>query len=420
MKKQLMYFSSCAIHPDGINDPFMVMEQPWLVRRFERVIMVAHQGADWLGSDPAQTHQPQKPLLCGLRGFCRALFSKDVHAEWKRLRADGCFTPVNALKVLLFAARGQGMFLAADAFLPKEWQPDQVVLYACWMSFDAYAATLMKRKYPAMRLVVRGHAFDIDLERNAMNPYLMKQAIAEAADGLYLISQSAKAQYMQYMQGRVAEDKVHVLAFGSAGEAPEALFPPPLHTEGILRIVSCAQVIPIKQVHVLMEALAGWDGVPVHWTHIGAGEGFEALQQQAEECLDRKENVIVRWLGGLSAAEVLRVYEEEPFDGFINTSKKEGVPVSIMEAMRCGIPAIAPAVGGIPELVSPETGWLYQPEEGSAGVRRCLQALAEETLQQANDRRQAAAQRWQDYFRNAGGLEKLFGAATQSVEGANS
>lgn len=419
MTKQLLYFSSCAIHPDGVNDPFMVMEQPWLVRRFDRAIMVAHQGADWLGPDPTVAHQPQKPLLCGLRGFCRALFSKDVRTEWKRLRTDGQFTPVNALKVLLFAARGQTMFLAADAFLPKEWQPEEVALYACWMSFDAYAATLMKRKYPAMQLVVRGHAFDIDVERNAVNPYLMKQAIAEEAEGLYLISQSAKAQYMQYMQGRVAQEKVHVLAFGSAGVVPEAVFPPPLHTEGVLRIVSCAHVIPIKQVHVLLDALAAWEGVPVHWTHIGAGEGLAALQQQGEACLDQKENVIVRWLGSLSAAEVLRIYEEEPFDVFINTSQKEGVPVSIMEAMRCGIPAIAPSVGGLPELVSEETGWLYQPEEGAAGVCRCLQALAGETLQQTNDRRRAAARRWQDYFRNAGGLEKLFGTIPPSVEGEN-
>ena len=124
-------------------------------------------------------------------------------------------------------------------------------------------------------------------------------------------------------------------------------------------------------------------------------------------------------MGSLSAAEVLRVYEDAPFDVFINTSQKEGVPVSIMEAMRCGIPVIAPAVGGIPELISPDTGWLYQPEEGPAGVGRCLQALAEETLQQANDRRRAATKRWQEYFRNAGGLEKLFGTIPLSVEGEN-
>lgn len=416
MKKQLIYFSSCAIHPDGNNDPFMVMEQPWLVKRFDRVMMAAHQGADWLTADPTEPHQPRKPFLCGLRGFCRALFSKDVLEEWKHLRKDGFLNPANALRVLLFAARGQCMFLAAEALLPQTWDPTEVSLYSCWMSFDAYAAALMKRKYPAMEMVARGHAFDIDVERIAVNPYLMKQAIADVADGLYLISQSARGQYMSYMQGFVEEAKVHVLAFGSAGCAPTEVYPPPLHTEGVLRIVSCAKVIPIKQVHVLAEALSQWDGVPVHWTHIGDGEDFQALQDQAAQWFDQKENVIVTWRGVLSAGEVLALYEDQPFDVFINTSKKEGVPVSIMEAMRCGIPAIAPNVGGLPELINGVNGWLYEPQEGAEGVRRCLMALASETLAQANERREAAKNCWMEQFQNAGGLEKMFGKI-QSAEG---
>lgn len=406
MTKNLVYFSSCAIHPDGANDPFMVMEQPWLVRHFDKVLMAAHQGTDWLCEDTSVVHQPKKPFLCGARSFCRALFSADVRLEWKRLREDGRFTLVNALKVLAFAFRGQQMFLAADAALSGELA--DMVLYSCWMSFDAYAAVLMRRKYPAAGFVVRGHAFDIDVERNALNPYLMKCAIADAADGVYLISQTAKAQYMSYMQGRVEEDKVHVLAFGSAGKAPELRLPPPVHTEGVLRIVSCAKVIPIKQVHIMVEALAKWEGMPVSWTHIGDGEAFEAVRQLAEEKLDRKENVIVRWLGGLSADEVLAVYENQPFDAFVNTSRKEGVPVSVMEAMRCGIPAIAPNVGGLPELVTEETGWLYESSEGAQGVCRCLKALAEESAQQAEERRQAAMNRWQEQFQNAATLEQLF------------
>lgn len=404
----LIYWSSCAIHPDGQNDPFMVMEQPWLHNRFSRVMMAAYQGADWLGADTAAKHSPKQPPLCSIRGFLRALFSADVRTEWKRLRADGKAGLVNRLKVLLFAARGQKMFLAADALFRKQPEGTSATLYACWMSFDAYAAALMKRKYPHMRLVVRGHAFDIDTERNPLNPYLMKQAIADEADGLYLICGMAKQQYMSYMQGRVPDDKVHVLPFGSAGEAPEELLPPPLHTEGVLRIVSCAKVIPIKQVHVLVEALSGWTGCPVHWLHIGDGEELEELKKRAEELLDHKENVIVEWMGGLSAQEVLAVYETRGFDVFVNTSRKEGVPVSIMEAMRCGVPVIAPHVGGLPELVNEENGWLYAPEEGATGVVACLQALAGETKLQALARRRAAAACWQSAYRNSGTLEKLF------------
>ena len=36
---------------------------------------------------------------------------------------------------------------------------------------------------------------------------------------------------------------------------------------------------------------------------------------------------------------------------FINVSSSEGIPVSIMEAMSAGIPVIATAVGGTPEIV---------------------------------------------------------------------
>ena len=407
MPRHLIYFSSCAIHPDGSNDPFMTMEQPWLCSHFDSVMMAAYQGADWLDENTQAEHSPKKPPLCAVRAFFRALLSKDVRTEWQRMRADGCFSPVNALKVLMFAVRGQRMYLAARTLMPKDWQPSGTTLYSCWMSFDAYAAALLKRAFPEMRFVARGHAFDIDVERNPLNPYLMKQAIADAADRLHPICNMAREQMMSYLQGRVAEEKVQVLPFGSAGEQPAELLPPPLHTEGVLRIVSCAKVIPIKQVNVLLEALARWEGVPVHWTHIGDGEELPELQRRAEELLDPKENVIVSWLGNLPADQVLALYENQPFDVIINTSRKEGVPVSIMEAMRCGLVAIAPAVGGLPELITPDTGWLYDPQEGETGVLRCLETLAAENREKALIRRENAARRWAEQFRNSSTLERM-------------
>ena len=38
-------------------------------------------------------------------------------------------------------------------------------------------------------------------------------------------------------------------------------------------------------------------------------------------------------------------------DLFINVSESEGIPVSIMEAMSSGIPVMATAVGGTPEIL---------------------------------------------------------------------
>ena len=46
------------------------------------------------------------------------------------------------------------------------------------------------------------------------------------------------------------------------------------------------------------------------------------------------------------------------------SSENEGMPVCLMEAAACGVPVVAPAVGGIPELVSDgETGLLARPND---------------------------------------------------------
>jgi glycosyltransferase involved in cell wall biosynthesis len=56
----------------------------------------------------------------------------------------------------------------------------------------------------------------------------------------------------------------------------------------------------------------------------------------------------------------------------IHPSREENCPMVILEAMAAGVPVLASRVGGIPELVSAETGWLFdpeKPEEIGAAVR---------------------------------------------------
>jgi glycosyltransferase involved in cell wall biosynthesis len=58
------------------------------------------------------------------------------------------------------------------------------------------------------------------------------------------------------------------------------------------------------------------------------------------------------------------------------SSQNEGMPVSLMEAAACGLPMVATAVGGIPELVRDGvTGFLASPEPESfaQALRRVLE-----------------------------------------------
>ena len=72
-----------------------------------------------------------------------------------------------------------------------------------------------------------------------------------------------------------------------------------------------------------------------------------------------------------------RFYLSEKPDCFITTSSTEGSPVSVMEALACGIPVIGTAVGDIPRMVR-QNGVLLpanpQKEEVAAALEKILSA----------------------------------------------
>ncbi|HZQ80548.1 MAG TPA: glycosyltransferase [Gaiellaceae bacterium] len=50
-------------------------------------------------------------------------------------------------------------------------------------------------------------------------------------------------------------------------------------------------------------------------------------------------------------------------DLYVHVSKAETFPLAILEALACGVPVVATAVGGIPEQITPRTGLLVEPRE---------------------------------------------------------
>lgn len=81
------------------------------------------------------------------------------------------------------------------------------------------------------------------------------------------------------------------------------------------------------------------------------------------------------WLPGARSdiAEIMR-----GFSVFALSSIAEGTPVTILEAMSCGLPVVATRVGGIPEVViEGETGQLVPPSDPAA-LANALAAYARE------------------------------------------
>ncbi|MEI9852620.1 MAG: glycosyltransferase [Sphingomonas sp.] len=164
--------------------------------------------------------------------------------------------------------------------------------------------------------------------------------------------------------------------------------PGPRAGDGVLRIVSCAAARPVKRLHRIAEALAYAD-VPVRWTHIGDGPELPRLRALAERL---PAHVAVDLAGAVAPPEVPRRYQAHPYDLFLNVSESEGVPVSIMEAMAAGIPALATDVGGTRELVTPDAGRLVPADVSPAALWRAISAFSREDAAVIDAMRAASAE----------------------------
>jgi len=106
-----------------------------------------------------------------------------------------------------------------------------------------------------------------------------------------------------------------------------------------------------KGVPVLFESLSilKEEGYTFELTLVGDGPDRKILEIMARQS-GLIENVI---FAGFQSPEKVRDFLEQS-DLFILPSFAEGVPVSLMEAMACGVPVVASYVGGVVELVEPD------------------------------------------------------------------
>lgn len=107
-----------------------------------------------------------------------------------------------------------------------------------------------------------------------------------------------------------------------------------------------------------------------------AGEGDLRPKLEAQiESLGLKS--LVRLLG--YRTDVPRILRA--LDVFVMSSKLEGLGTSVLDAMACGIPVVATAGGGIPEMVVHEkTGLLCPPEAPEALATAIIRILDDQAL----------------------------------------
>ncbi len=131
------------------------------------------------------------------------------------------------------------------------------------------------------------------------------------------------------------------------------------------------RLVPIKNHDLFLQAAARvHDQRPdVHFVLVGDGERRAELTALTELLGLTHCVTFAGW-----ATDVLPVYRA--LDVLVLSSRNEGVPISVIEAMAAGVPVVTTKVGGVPDLI-PEPGYgaLVPPDDPDAMAAAILRAL---------------------------------------------
>lgn len=110
---------------------------------------------------------------------------------------------------------------------------------------------------------------------------------------------------------------------------------------------------------LFLRSLSALADVPYIASIVGTGREEAALRNLADD-LGIADRIL--WHGSLPEAG--RYFEA--FDAFALSSRTEGTPMVLFEAMASHTPIVASAVGGVPNVITPAEGWLSEADDTSA------------------------------------------------------
>jgi len=227
------------------------------------------------------------------------------------------------------------------------------------------------------------HGFTGDGLKNSLYEWLHRRAMRRA-DAVIAVARPLAARLLAL---GVAERRLHVIP--NAFAAPGALLP----RDEARRILG----VPAEGL------LAGWVGRLS--PEKGADVAIEALKLVADSvCLSLlgdgpERNAVVRRVQALGLQERVHVHGTvadadqlyAAFDVFILSSRTEGTPIALFEAMSAGVPVVATAVGGVPDVVSPAEALLVPSDQPAALAQAVRMVLTDSRA--AQQRAEAARRR---------------------------
>lgn len=273
----------------------------------------------------------------------KTLFAKDFWKELKYIliKKKKFFKCIKQTISIYMRTLHFGDFLRE---IRSKYAEESLIWYTYWNGYETFACEKIKSKNDVV--ISRTHGGDLYLkeDNNFYQPY--KDIMNQNIDCLYFISDDGLNYYQRTFK-KLKENQIFVSRLGTR----ETGFRTQFSKDDSIHIITLSRVFWVKRIDKLIETLSEIDDIKINWTHIGDGELYTDIVNEAKVKLEYKENIKYNFVGNFSNKDVYTFLESTVVDLIVNVSYSEGLPVSIMEAMACGIPALAVSVGGIPEIV---------------------------------------------------------------------
>jgi len=271
-----------------------------------------------------------------------------------------------------------GNYLAPATLRPlshmlSRWNPDVVVTYD---ERSLRAAALALRLTRNRACLMHYHGLEGALKNKWFNRWVVNPRV-----DCYVANAAALREELLAF-GWIPERKAALIYDGVDPRPLDEAEPGGLREElntplDAIVVLVCARLAPQKGHDVLLRALPQLrvDSPWQVWV-AGAGPAEEALKQLA---VDLGVDDRVQWLGFRS--DVPRLMRAA--DILCHPSRREGAPNAVREAMCAGLPVVAAASSGTPELITEgETGLLAPPGDVEA-LARHLQRLLNDAEERA-------------------------------------
>jgi colanic acid/amylovoran biosynthesis glycosyltransferase len=388
--------------PYGTGEAFLENEIPYLVRSFDKVVILTRNINT--STQPVKalnfSHERIDPesnfveivRTAGLSLFHFKTITSYFRNEIRNLKSRGGVSSKKRSILLhdLFKALALS-FLITQAIKTNKLT-GTVIIYSFWFTSSALATLFVKPKNIIIKRISRAHRADLYESVQPTGYLSFREVLAQGLDGIFAVS----GHGLEHLKNSVAPKwhyKLHLSRLGT--RKPESL--PSPKPVGLL-LVSCSTLKPVKRVHLIIEALSLVQSLDITWIHFGYGELQAELEALIVEKLSSKKNIHPRIHGAIANHELFQFYMHNYVDLFINTSSSEGLPVSIMEAQSFGIPTVAMDVGGVSEIVSAETGRLLHPDDSPQQIAKAISDLLSLPKEQKERLRKNVLNNWENHY----------------------